>query len=75
MNRFVLIVLIWLAVIGLVFFGGYLFRVLLPKDHTLQARLTDEAISNRVTYTMRNFKGILCLFLLLYFIAITVIYS
>lgn len=68
-------VILLIAFVGISIGGGYLLRIVLPKDHVLQAQLTDEAISSRITYIVKNFKGILGVLLVLYFVVVTVIYS
>ena len=68
-------VILLFAFVGIGIGAGYLLRTVLSKDHVWQARLTDEAISNRITYTVKNFKSVLALLLVLYFVAVTVICS
>ena len=68
-------VILLVAFVGIGMGAGYLLRTVLPKDHAWQARLTDEAISSRITYTVKNFKIVLAFLLVFYFVAVTIIYS
>ena len=53
-----LLPLIFMVVlIGAVLFGCYLLRAILPREHSLQPRLTDEAISNYAGHAAKNAKA------------------
>lgn len=64
-----------IAAVGIVFFGGYLLRAVLPPEHALQARLTDEAMSRYVAFVTKNAKGLMASLLVLYFTVVTFLYS
>ncbi|MDQ0069489.1 uncharacterized protein YneF (UPF0154 family) [Variovorax boronicumulans] len=64
-----------IVLIGAVLFGCYLLRAILPREHSLQPRLTDEAISNYAGHAAKNAKGILACLLVLYFTVALLIYS
>ena len=68
-----LLLLLLLGAIVLV--GGYLLRAILPRDHALQSRLTDDAIANYVGLAMKNVKGILGVLLVIYFLAVGFLYG
>lgn len=55
--------------------GSYLLRAVLPANHPLQQKLTDEANFERVHYILKNFKGMVALLLIAYFTVITLVYS
>ncbi|KQX96049.1 hypothetical protein [Variovorax sp. Root473] len=67
--------LLMVVLVAVVLFGGYLLRAVLPAEHALQARLTDEAISRYVDVVAKNAKGILACLLILYFTVVTFLYS
>jgi hypothetical protein len=64
-----------LPLLAVVFFGGYLLRAMLPRQHPLQSRLTDEAIANYVSLAARNVKGILAIALVFYFLIAGILYG
>ena len=71
-----LLPLLFLLLLGaLVFFGGYLLRAILPRHHALQSRLTHDAIANYVGFAMKNVKGILGVLLVIYFLAVGLLYG
>lgn len=70
---FWVVLLFVFIVIGLC--GSYLLRAILPENHTLQQKLTDEANVERVHYILKNFKAMGLLVLIAYFALITLVYS
>jgi len=64
-----------LAVIGVLFFGGHVLRMILPAEHSWQRVLTDEAIEARTHVLLKRWKAIAGFALVLYFVVVTVIYS
>ncbi|MGJ7553614.1 hypothetical protein ACSFBI_06435 [Variovorax sp. RB3P1] len=67
--------LLLFALMVTVLLGGYLLRVLLPRHHALQSRLTDEAISSYTDLLAKNFKGILGALLVIYFLVVGFLYG
>ncbi|MGJ7528009.1 hypothetical protein [Variovorax sp. GB1P17] len=68
-------VLFMVVLVGAVFFGSYLLRAILPRDHALQSRLSDEAIAGYVSFATKNVKGFMAVLLLIYFLVVGAIYS
>lgn len=72
----ILLPLLFMVVfVGAVFFGSYLLRAILPREHALQSRLTDEAIAGYVSLATKNVKGILGVLLVIYFLVAGALYS
>ncbi|GER18172.1 hypothetical protein VCH24_31960 [Variovorax boronicumulans] len=67
--------LLMVVLVAIIFFGGYLLRAVLPAEHALQARLTDEAMSRYIDFVTKNAKGILACLLVLYFTVVTLLYA
>lgn len=72
---YLLPLLFLLPLAAVVLFGGYLLRAILPRQHALQLRLTDEAIANYVGLAMKNVKGILGVLLVIYFLVVGFLYG
>lgn len=60
---------------GILILGGLLFRRVLPKNHSLQAVVSEEAVSKAIDWLAKNMRYILGFGLMLTFIALTFIYS
>lgn len=67
--------LFMVALVGAVFFGSYLLRAILPREHALQSRLSDEAIADYVSFAMKNAKGVMAVLLVIYFLVAGALYS
>lgn len=68
----ILLMIVLALVVGV---GSYLLRRLLPPGHALQSRLTDEAISSRIQFAIKNVKGIMAALLFIYILTVGFIYS
>lgn len=60
---------------GILILIAFLFRRLLPKDHSLQAVLSEESITKAIDWLAKNMRYILGFGLLFTFVALTFIYS
>ena len=60
---------------GILILGGLLYRRVLPKNHSLQAVVSEESITKAIDWLAKNMRYILGFGLMFTFVALTFIYS